>query len=297
MTQLGAHVSASGGTPHALPRGEEIGCDCIQLFTRNQRTWKAKPVSSDEAADFRRARTEHSIGSVMSHASYLINLAAPDPDKHHKSKTVFAEELTRCHELGIEMLNFHPGAHINTGLENGIEAIANTLNAICHAHPDKEDVTLVLENVAGQGSTIGADFAELRAIIDQLDQPHRFGVCIDTAHAFAAGYELHHEQGWELMWQDFATKMGMGRLCALHINDSKAALGSRKDRHALLGRGEIGAAAFVRAVTDPRTCNLPQFLETPAGPAGWAEEIKWLRACAAGNQPPLPQLEETGVNL
>lgn len=297
MPQLGAHVSAAGGTPNALGRGKEIGCDCIQLFTRNQRTWKAKPVSDEEVSQFHQQRSENSISTVMSHSSYLINLAAPDEDKHHKSTNAFEEELTRCHQLGIELLNFHPGAHIDTGLEQGIEKIANTLNAICRAHPEKTDVTLVLENVAGQGSTIGADFAELAAIIERLDQPERFGVCIDTAHAFAAGYELHHGQGWQAMWQDFSTKLGLERLKALHLNDSKVALGSRKDRHALLGRGEIGPDAFIYAVTDKLTCELPQFLETPAGPTGWAEEIKWLRACATNQRPALPDIEETGVNL
>lgn len=297
MAQLGAHVSAAGGTPNALIRGEEIGCDCIQLFTRNQRTWKAKPVSPEEAEGFHQKRNLHPMQTVMSHASYLINLAAPDEEKHLKSANVFAEELIRCHQLGIELLNFHPGAHIETDLDRGIEKIASTLNSICHDHPDKQDVTLVLENVAGQGTTIGADFAELAAIIELLDEPQRCGVCIDTAHAFAAGYELHHDQGWEAMWQDFSDKLGLDRLKALHINDSKAGLGSRKDRHALLGRGEIGPDAFIRGLTDRRTRDLPQFLETPAGPQGWAEEIKWLRACEAGQRPELPIIEDSGVTL
>ncbi|MCG5530420.1 deoxyribonuclease IV [Halorhodospira halochloris] len=297
MIQIGAHVSAAGGTPNALGRGEEIGCNCIQIFTRNQRTWKAKPVSSTEAEEFHAQRGEHPMQTVMSHASYLINLAAPDEEKHQKSSAVFAEELTRCQLLGIELLNFHPGAHIEAGLEQGIEKIATTLNAICHEHADKQDVTLVLENVAGQGTTIGADFAELAAIIELLDQPERFGVCVDTAHAFAAGYELHHEQGWDDMWQDFDTKIGLHRLRALHINDSKVGLGSRKDRHALIGRGEIGPDAFIRALTDHRTRDIPQFLETPAGPEGWAEEIKWLRTSAAGDRPELPEIADSGVSL
>ncbi|MBK1735753.1 deoxyribonuclease IV [Halorhodospira abdelmalekii] len=297
MLQLGAHVSAAGGPPQALARGHEIGCDAIQIFTRNQRTWHAKPVTEEEAEAFRHNRNEHRIGAVMSHASYLINIASPDPENHAKSQAVLEQELTRCHQLGIELLNFHPGAHLKQGLEAGIERIAQTLNAICQAHPDKRDVTLVLENVAGQGTTVGADFAELAAIIAQLDEPDRFAVCIDTAHAFAAGYPLHTAEGWEAMWESFDEQIGLARLAAMHLNDSKPGCGSRKDRHALLGRGEIGPEAFIRAVTDPRTCSLPLLLETPAGPAGWAAELRWLRACAAGEHPELPQIDESGANL
>ncbi|MBK1726571.1 deoxyribonuclease IV [Halorhodospira neutriphila] len=298
MPQLGAHVSAAGGPQRAPERGAQIGCDCIQVFTRNQRTWRAKPVGDDEAAAFRRARAEHGIGAVMSHASYLINLGTADAEKHAKSQAALEAELERCHRLGIELLNFHPGAHVGAGMEAGIEAIAATLNAVCRNHPDKDDVLLVLENVAGQGTTVGADFGELAAIIERLEAPERFGVCIDTAHAFAAGYELHTEPGWQAMWAAFDAVLAPSRLVALHLNDSRPGCGSRKDRHALLGRGAIGPEAFVRAVTDPRTRALPQFLETPAGPAGWAEEIRWLRACAEqGQAPALPQIEDAGVQL
>jgi len=295
--QLGAHVSAAGGPASSPQRGHEIGCDCIQIFTRNQRQWQAKPVTAEEAAAFRRNRAEHGIGAVMSHASYLLNLGTSDPDKSAKSVAAFEEELMRCHQLGVELLNFHPGAHTGAGEEIGLERIASCLNAICAAHPDKTDVLLVLENVAGQGTTLGRTFTELRAILDGLEQPERFGVCIDTAHAFAAGYALHTEEGWEAMWSEFDTLLGLDRLVALHINDSKAPFASRKDRHALIGRGEIGPDAFRRAVTDPRTRDVPMFLETPAGPRGWAEEIRWLRAVAAGRDAPLPEIDDAGVNL
>ncbi|ABM62432.1 deoxyribonuclease IV [Halorhodospira halophila] len=297
MPEIGAHVSAAGGPQRAPERGGEIGCDCMQLFTRNQRSWKVKPIAPGEADAFRRARAEHGIGAVMSHASYLINLAATDPEKHAKSQTALEAELERCHQLGIELLNFHPGAHLEAGIEAGIETIAATLNAICRNHPDKTDVCLVLENVAGQGSTVGADFAELAAILERLETPERFGVCVDTAHAFAAGYELHTAAGWDAMWAAFDDHIGLNRLVALHLNDSRPPCGSRKDRHALIGRGEIGPEAFRRAVTDPRTASLPQMLETPAGPEGWAQEIDWLRGCAQGNQPDLPEIEDRNINL
>jgi deoxyribonuclease IV len=295
--QLGAHVSAAGGPASSPERGREIGCDCIQIFTRNQRQWQAKPVTDEEASAFRHNREAYGIGAVMSHASYLLNLGTTDADKSAKSVAAFEEELTRCHQLGVELLNFHPGAHTGAGEEAGIDQIANCLNGICKAHPDKTEVLLVLENVAGQGTTLGRTFTELRAILDRLDQPERFGVCIDTAHAFAAGYVLHTDEGWDAMWTEFDALLGLDRLAALHLNDSKAPFASRKDRHALIGRGEIGAEAFRRAVTDQRTREVPMFLETPAGPKGWAEEIRWLRAAAAGELPPLPEIEDSGVKL
>lgn len=298
--QLGAHVSAAGGPTQAPARGAEIGCDCIQVFTRNQRTWKVKPVTDDEAARFRQARRDAGTGAVMSHASYLINPCSEDPDKRERSIAGLAAELERCHQLGIELLNFHPGAHRGQGLETGIERIADALDRICQNHPDKSDVRLVLENVAGQGSTIGSAFSELRAIIDRVAEPDRLAVCIDTAHAFAAGYALHTEDGWDAMWDEFDRVIGFDRLVGIHLNDSKAAFDSRKDRHDLIGRGEIGPAAFHRMVTDPRTVGVPMFLETPAGPEGWGDEIQWLRAAAeapASDLPPLPEIEDAGVAL
>lgn len=295
--QLGAHVSAAGGSDQAPPRGRAIGADCIQIFTRNQRQWQAKPVTDDEAERFRTARENAALQTVMSHASYLLNLATPDPTKRDKTLTAMGDEITRCHQLCVDYLNFHPGAHTGSGEETGIATIAECLNRLCADHADKTDVLLVLENVAGQGSTLGRSFEELAAILERLDQPERFGVCIDTAHAFAAGYALHTDEGWEAMWSEFERVLGMERLVAFHANDSKAPFESRKDRHALLGRGHIGADAFRRMVTDPRTRDIPLFLETPAGEAGWVKEIAWLRAVAAGEEPDLPEIEDAGINL
>lgn len=295
--QLGAHVSAAGGPQNAPERGRELGCDCIQIFTRNQRQWQVKPISGDEAAAFRDNRETHGIGTVMSHSSYLINLGTTDPDKFAKSYSAFEQELIRCHQLGVNLLNFHPGAHMGEGDETGIAQITHALNEVCRAHPDKTDVLLVLENVAGQGTTLGKSFEELRAMLDRLKQPERFGVCIDTAHVFAAGYPIHTEAGWEETWADFHRVLGMERLVALHLNDSQPPFASLKDRHALIGRGEIGPDAFRRVVTDARTCKLPMFLETPAGPEGWAREIEWLRASGRGESPALPEIDDAGINL
>jgi len=278
---LGAHVSASGGVDQAPARGTAIGADGIQVFTRNQRQWQPKPLGDAEAEAFRRARKESGLKTVMSHGSYLVNLAATDPEKAAKSLAALEAELDRCHRLGVELLNFHPGAHMGAGLETGIERIAAGLNDLCAGHPDKRDVTLVLENVAGQGSTVGKTFGELGRILERLDEPERFAVCVDTAHAFAAGYDLTTDTGWEATWTGFDRELGLDRLAAFHVNDSAAAFDARRDRHANLGEGHIGLDAFRRLVTDPRTRGRPMFLETPGGAAAWRREIGWLRQSVA----------------
>ncbi|HKL77740.1 MAG TPA: deoxyribonuclease IV [Gammaproteobacteria bacterium] len=287
---LGAHISAQGGVDRAPARGAEIGARAVQVFTRNQRQWQPKPLTDNEAAAFRQARREAGLCAVMSHASYLINLAATEADKAAKSRAALEAELDRCHRLGIEFLNFHPGAHMKAGAEAGIERIATALNDLCAAHPDKADVTLVLENVAGQGTTVGRSFAELASILDRLRQPERFAICVDTAHAFAAGYDLSTDSGWEATWAEFDRTLGLDRLAALHVNDSAVPYGARKDRHAALGHGYIGTAAFRRLVTDARTAGVPQFLETPGGPDAWRQELAWLRRSAAGQQLAPPDL-------
>lgn len=278
---LGAHVSASGGVDRTPGRGTAIGADCIQIFTRNQRQWQPRALEAAEADAFRRAREEAGLKAVMSHGSYLVNLAATDPEKAAKSFGAMEAELERCHRLGVELLNFHPGAHMGAGLDTGIERIAAALNDLCAGHPDKHDVTLVLENVAGQGTTVGRTFGELRGILDRLNEPERFAVCVDTAHAFAAGYDLASESGWEATWAEFEAELGRDRLAAFHVNDSAAPFDSRKDRHANLGHGHIGTDAFRRLVSDPRTRGRPMYLETPGGEAAWCREIGWLRQSAA----------------
>ncbi|HKJ77609.1 MAG TPA: deoxyribonuclease IV [Gammaproteobacteria bacterium] len=295
--QLGAHVSAAGGLDKTVERAETIGCDCIQVFTRNQRTWQPKPITEEEAAAFHAARAGRELGAVMSHGSYLVNPSSPDAEKHAKSYAAMEAELDRCHRFGIGLYNFHPGAHMEKGTDWALRRTAETLNRLCAEHPEQGDVRLVLENVAGQGTTIGRTFEELAGIFEHLEQPQRFGVCVDTAHAFAAGYELSDEDGWERTWRDFDRALGLERLVAIHLNDSKAPFDSRKDRHALVGRGEIGPRMFEWILTDPRTRDVPMFLETPGGPEGWKLELRWLRAVAAGERPPLPEIEEAGPAL
>ncbi len=288
---VGAHVSISGGMHRSLERGYTIGAHCIQIFTRNQMTWKVKMLQDMEVKKFKAERKKYDLTTVMSHDSYLINLASPDPVKRKKSIEAFEEELVRCTLLGIDMLNFHPGAHMGEGVEKGIRVLTKALNGICERHP-YSDVKLVLETVAGQGSTIGRSFEELADIISRLDQPERFGVCVDTAHIFAAGYDIGSADGWAKTWESFGRTLGMSRLAAFHVNDSKVPLGSNVDRHALIGRGEIGPDAFQRLVRDPRTKCIPMFLETPAGMDGYAKEIAWLSAVARGEEAPLPDIAE-----
>jgi deoxyribonuclease-4 len=289
--QIGAHVSTAGGVQNSPGRGEDIGARCIQIFTRNQMSWKAKPLSEEEVNGFMDGRSEHGIETVMSHDSYLINLASPDPDKCRKSIETFEVELERCIDLGIELLNFHPGGHMGEGVEKGIRTLRSSLNGICARHPDG-GVSLLLETVAGQGSSIGRSFEEVAAILEGLDEPDRFGVCVDTAHIFAAGYDISNEEGWEATWDNFDRALGMNRLRAVHVNDSRTGLGSNVDRHAMVGRGRIGSDAFTRLVTDERTRNVPMFLETPTSAEGYAMEIAWLSAASRGEVRELPEIGE-----
>ncbi len=295
---VGCHVSTSGGVELSPGRGHEIGCDTMQVFTRNQRSWRTRPLTEAEIAAFREARASSRLQTVMSHDSYLINLASPDEEKRGKSMAAFEDELVRCHQLGIELLNFHPGSHLKTGLEQGIATLCESLDAICDHHPEATDVTLVLETVAGQGTNIGRTFEEIAAILDGVREPERFAVCVDTCHCFAAGYDLVSDGGWQATWDAFDRLLGLDRLAAFHVNDSKGAFDSRKDRHARLGRGEMGVAPFLHLVTDERTRTVPMFLETPTDPAGYAAEIVWLRQMAAsGEVPPLPPVEEVKGRL
>lgn len=289
--QIGCHVSTSGGVDRAPARGAKIGARCMQVFTRNQMSWNHRVLEDTEADAFRANRKASGIGTVMSHDSYLINLASPEPEKHQKSVDAFEAEVERCGRLGIEMLNFHPGAHMGQGAEYGVKRIAGSLNWVCASHPDSK-VKLVLETVAGQGSTVGRTFGELADILERVEQPERFGICVDTAHVFAAGYDIAGEKGWETTWEEFDRVLGLERLVAFHVNDSKVPLDSRVDRHALIGRGKIGPAAFIRLVTDPRTRGVPMFLETPAGNEGYSEEIAWLYDASRGEVRDLPEIDE-----
>lgn len=274
---LGAHTSTAKGLHLCFERAQEIGATAVQIFTRNQRQWKARPVTAEEVTLFRRTRERVGVAQVISHASYLLNLANPDSGKRQLCVDALVAEYERCTLLGIEQLVLHPGAHLQSGLDVGIGHIAQTLDAVLEQVDHNVGPRLVLENVAGQGTTIGSTVAELGMILERCAHGAELGICIDTAHAFAAGYDLRHADGLEGLLAEVQDAVGFSRLSMLHLNDSQAVLASRRDRHARIGEGEIGLVAMRQVVHHPRLRGLPMILETPAGMEGWAREIDLLR--------------------
>lgn len=295
---LGAHVSVAGGLENGPIEGRSIGADVIQVFTRNQRQWAAKPVTDEEAVTFRDSLAKQSIGAVMSHASYLLNLCAPDPAARRKSAAAFKAEIERCAKLGVTLVNFHPGAHLGSGEAAAIAAGAEVLREAIEETPDAKHVKLVLENTAGQGSCVGHRFEHLGEFLEKVGYLERIGICLDTQHSFAAGYDLKSEAGYADVFAEFDAKVGLEHLVAFHLNDSKVAHGGRVDRHECLGKGTLGFELFARLMNDPRFAALPGFLETPAGVAGWKQEIEQLRAAvhtpAAGGATRAPKAARAG---
>lgn len=260
--RIGAHTSIAGGLARALERGAALGCDVIQLFTSSGRQWRRRDLSADEVDAWQRTRVATGVMPAMAHASYLINLAATRRDLRERSRRALAAEYRRCGRLAIPYLVFHPGAHMGTGVDRGIARIAAALDRILGADPDNPTL-LVIENTAGQGSAIGHRFGELGQLLARSRHPDRLGVCLDTCHAFAAGYDLRGDAGWDRTLSALLAEVGADRLRALHVNDSKAELGARVDRHEHLGRGHIGLPALRALVNDPRVRGLPMVIETP----------------------------------
>lgn len=276
MKYLGAHVSAAGGVENVPERAFEIGAKGFALFTKNQRQWDAKPLTDESIELFKKRCQEYnfSMDAIMPHDSYLINLGHPEKDKLKKSREAFVDELQRCEQLGIKLLNFHPGSHLNQISEKEcLKIIAESIN---EALSKTLFVKAVIENTAGQGSNMGYRFEHLAEIIDQVEQKERVGVCVDTAHAFAAGYDLSTQSGFDETFQQFEQIVGLDKLFAMHLNDSKKELGSKVDRHESLGDGLIGITPFKRIMGDHRFDGIPLILETP-NMDRWAEEIKMLR--------------------
>lgn len=275
MKYIGAHVSVSSGVAQAPLNAQAIGARAFALFTRNPSRWKSKPISDKESALFREHcdKLGYAPEHILPHDSYLINLGSPDQDKLAQSREAFLDELHRCSQLGLSMLNFHPGSHLRlVDTDACIATIAESINIALDA---TSGVKAVIETTAGQGSNLGYSFGQIRAIIDRVEDKSRIGVCVDTCHSFAAGYDLASPQGYEATWQEFDREIGLGYLSAMHINDSKKGLGSRVDRHAPIGQGEIGSQFFTMLVNDPRFDNIPLILETP-DEALWPQEIEWL---------------------
>lgn len=264
---LGAHMSIAGGVDKAPERGRQLTCDVIQIFTKSSRQWASKPYTDEEISAFRKNQQAQGIHTVIAHDSYLLNLGAPDGALRAKSIKAFIDEFERCERLGIPYLIAHPGAHVGSGEEAGIKAIADSIDQ-AHQATRGFHVRVALEITAGQGTTIGHRFEQIRQIIDATAQPDRLRVCFDTQHAFAAGYDLRTEEGYEQAFNEFDRVIGLDRLAAFHLNDSKKGLGCRVDRHEEIGKGQIGLEAFRRLMNDRRFWGIPMCLETPKSDDG-----------------------------
>lgn len=274
MKYLGAHVSTVGGVEIAPVNALEIGANAFALFTKNQRQWLAKPLSEENITQFKENcdKKGFDIRYILPHDSYLINLGHPEEEGLKKSRTAFLDEMQRCELLGLHMLNFHPGSHLNKiSVEACLDRIAESINI---ALDKTKGVMAIIENTAGQGSNVGSEFWHLKHIINNVEDKSRVGVCLDTCHTYAAGYDIVNE--YDKVFTEFDEVVGKTYLRAIHLNDSKKSLGSRVDRHDCIGKGGIGIDFFQRFMQDPRFDDMPIILETPDNTL-WAEEIKMLR--------------------
>ena len=274
MKYIGAHVSASGGVESAPVNAHKIGENAFALFTKNQRQWVSKPLTEESIRLFKEncAKYDFQPEYILPHDSYLINLGHPEPEGLEKSRAAFLDEMQRCEQLGLKLLNFHPGSHLNKiSVEDCLSLIAESINITLEK---TKEVTAVIENTAGQGSNLGNEFWHLKYIIDRVEDKTRVGVCLDTCHTFTAGYDLLED--YEKVFNEFEEVVGFQYLRAMHLNDSKKALGSRVDRHDSIGKGFIGFPFFEKLMRDPRFDNMPLILET-IDETLWPQEIAWLR--------------------
>ncbi|MDE7093098.1 MAG: deoxyribonuclease IV [Muribaculaceae bacterium] len=279
MKYIGAHVSTASGVAEAPLRAYEIGATAFALFTRNPSRWKSAPIKPEQAELFKQRCTEfgYTPDVILPHDSYLINLGAPESEKLEKSREAFLDEIQRCEQLGLTKLNFHPGSHLNLiEPDKCLDLIADSIN---WALDKTSGVKAVIENTAGQGSNLGFELEQIARIIDGVKDKSRVGVCIDTCHTFAAGYDLAIADGYESFWNDFDRIIGLKYLSGMHINDSKKGLGSHVDRHELIGLGTLGNSFFERLMADSRVDNIPLILETP-DESVWADEIARLKVMA-----------------
>ncbi|MTK52278.1 deoxyribonuclease IV [Paludibacter sp.] len=279
MKYIGAHVSASGGVENAPVNASEIGATAFALFTKNQRQWVAPSLSSKSIKEFK-ANCEkfgYMPEYILPHDSYLINLGHPEAEGLEKSRAAFLDEMQRCEQLGLKLLNFHPGSHLNKiSLQDCLSRIAESINI---ALSETQGVTAVIENTAGQGSNVGFSFQHLADIIAQVEDKSRVGVCVDTCHSFTAGYNLKDAVEYEKVWSEFEEVVGLNYLRGIHLNDSKKELATRVDRHDSVGKGYLGLEFFKRFMVDKRFDNIPIILETPDETL-WKEEIAILKEFA-----------------
>lgn len=277
MKFIGAHVSASNGVSQAPINAHAIGADAFALFTRNPSRWTSKPISDKEAEAFKEncAKYGYTPSQILPHDSYLINLGAPEAEKLEKSREAFLDEMQRCEQLGLTLLNFHPGCHLKMmPVDDCLDLIAASINITLEK---TSGVKAVIENTAGQGSNLGYSFEQIAHIIDKVEDKTRVGVCIDSCHAFAAGYDLSTIDGYADTWRRFDEVIGFQYLSGMHLNDTKKGLASKVDRHETLGNGVLGADFFSFLMNDPRMDNIPLILETP-DESIWAQEIAWLKS-------------------
>lgn len=276
MKYIGAHVSASGGVEQAVLRAVDIGANAFALFTKNQRQWKAPPLKAETIEKFKRFCQVHhfTVDQILPHDSYLINLGSPEMEGLEKSRAAFIDEMERANQLGLRLLNFHPGSHLNKiSNQDCLARIAESINIAVSKVPN---VIAVIENTAGQGSNLGYRFEHLAEIIEQVEDKSRVGVCLDTCHTFSAGYDISSLEQCEKTFAEFEQVVGFKYLRGMHLNGSKTPLGSRKDRHDTLREGTIGTAFCEFIMKDDRFDGIPMILET-INPDIWAEEIKFLR--------------------
>lgn len=285
MGILGAHVSVAGGVQNAPERARDISANSIQIFTANQNQWFPKQPSKENCIQFKVEMENKGINVCVSHASYLLNLGSPEPKKLNMSRRAFSDELDRCDACGIPYVIFHPGAHIKTGESECLSRISESLNYVMDKRPDSK-VTILLENTAGQGSVVGYSFENLIRIIEEVENKNRLGVCFDTQHAFAAGYDIRTEKGWNDTFDHFDKTVGLEWIKVFHINDSKRELGTHVDRHEKIGKGFLTMETFWCLVNDERFSNLPMILETPVtDPSEYAVELELLRSLIGAKKP------------
>ena len=262
MMRLGAHESIGGGLHKAFDRAQSVGCETLQIFVKSNRSWAVKPLTEEDIARFKAKAEETDIQPVVAHTSYLLNLGTPDDTLWKRSRDTLIIELERCEALGVPYLVLHPGSHVGTGEEAGLARVAQALGEV-HAATPGFRAQILLETTAGQGTNLGYRFEHLGWLLEHTPTGERMGVCLDTCHVFAAGYELRTPEGYAATMETFDRIVGLERLLALHLNDSKGSLGSRKDRHEHIGKGHIGLEGFRHVLNDPRLANLPGLLETP----------------------------------
>lgn len=276
MKYIGAHVSASGGVEFAPVNAHEIGANAFALFTKNQRQWVSKPLTEESIRLFKENCEKFGFQPeyILPHDSYLINLGHPEEEEGlAKSRAAFLDEMQRCEQLGLKLLNFHPGSSLNKiSIEDCLARIAESINITLEK---TKGVTAVIENTAGQGTNLGNEFWQLKYIIDRVEDKSRVGICLDTCHTFTAGYDFVND--YEKVFEEFDKEVGFEYLRGMHLNDSKKPMGSRVDRHDSIGDGFIGKESFEKLMKDPRFDNMPLILETP-DESKWAEEIAWLRS-------------------